>query len=59
MKWRNSFYQYMWFVSKKCVQFVVFRLFRFLGIVMKINNILQIENIDTLCCCNFNNKRKY
>ena len=26
---------------------------------MKIGDLLQIENIDTLCCCNFINKIKY
>ena len=26
---------------------------------MKISDLLQIENIDTLCCYNFNDKMKY
>ena len=37
-----------------------FLLFRFSGIVgMKINSLLVIENIDILCCYNFNDKTKY
>ena len=26
---------------------------------MKINDLIEIENIDTLCWCNFNEKTKY
>ena len=49
---------------KKCgfykkYEFFLFRLFRFLSFVMKINYLLQIGNIDIWCYYNFNKKTKY
>ena len=57
MKRRNGFYQKMQFLSKNVANFsysdyLDFR--AYLG--MKINDLLKIENIDTLCCHNFNDK---
>ena len=56
------FIKEMWFLQKKkCGKFVLFRLFRFLSEVLeiKINDLHQIANTETLCCYNFNNKTKY
>ena len=52
MKWRNSFYQAnVVFIKKKCNFFYLNSLDFRAWLGMQINDLLQIENIDTLCCC--------
>ena len=59
MKWRKNFQSRMWFLLKNEVNFSYLDYLDFQAwLGMQINDLLEIENTDILCCYNFN-KMKY